>query len=301
MRITHGMLSTRLLADLRRMDGDVAASQRQVATGKRITRAGDDPTGSRAAVLQRGELTGTARFKQSVSEATGFVETTDKALGSLADLLSRVRELSVQGANGTATTADRTKIAAEIDQLIASAKDAANAKFGGQYVLSGTATTTPPYAPGSDAYAGDGAAVIREIGPGVTVRINQTGSTILGSGQGAGDGLLLDALRDVADHLRGGTAADVQALRTTDLQALETNLDTISQARATNGALASRLEAASVRLDDLELAGTTRLSQIEDVDVAKAILDLSSRQTAYQAAMQSGASVIQRSLMDFLR
>lgn len=301
MRITHGMLSTRLLSDLRRMDTDIASSQRQVATGKRITRAGDDPIGARSAVMERGDIAATARYKQTVSDATGFAETTDKALGGLADLLHRARELSVQGANGTATASDRANIAAEIDQLVNSAKDAANAKYGGQYVFSGTATTTPAYAPGSDVYAGDGAAVIREIGPGVTVQINMTGAAVLGSGQGAADGKLLDALRDVADHLRGGTAADLQALRTTDLQALEANLETISQARATNGALASRLEAASVRLDDLALAGVTRLSQIEDVDMAQAILDLSSRQSAYQAALQSGASVIQRSLMDFLR
>jgi len=301
MRITHGMLSTRLLSDLRRVDTDVASSQRQVSTGKRIARAGDDPIGARAAVLQRGENAATARYKQSVSEASGFAETTDKALGGIADLLHRARELSVQGANGTATASDRANIAAEIDQLVNSAKDFANAKYGEQYVLSGTATTTPPYGTGSDAYAGDGGAVIREIGPGVTVQINMLGSAVLGSGQGAADGRLLDTLRDIADHLRGGTPADLQALRTTDLQGLESSLTTLSQARATNGALASRLEAASVRLDDLGLAGITRLSQIEDVDMAQAILDLSSRQSAYQAALQSGAGVVQPSLMDFLR
>lgn len=301
MRITHGMLTTRMLGDLQRMNSDIAVSQREVSTGRRVNRAGDDPMAARAAVLQREQNAALSRYSASVSEASGFTEATDKALGGLADLLHRARELAIQGANAAARPSDLENIAAEIDQLAAAAKDAMSAKHGEQYLFSGTATTTRPYDQASDAYLGDGGAVVREIGPGVTVQVNTLGSAILGGGQAANDGRLLDTLRDLADHLRGATTADLDAIRTTDLAALEANLVTLSQARATNGATASRLEAASRSLGELELAGATRLSGLEDVDMAKAIVDLSSRQSAYQSALRAGASVMNTSLMDFLR
>lgn len=301
MRITHGMMSQRLLQDLRRGEAAVAESQREVATGRRISKPSDDPAGARAAVVARGELAGIDRRRDAVAEATSWADATDTALGQLTDLLHRARELAVQGANGSATPHDRNRIADEIDQLAAAAKDVGNTRLGERFVFGGTATTTAPYAPAADAYVGDAGAVLREIGPGVSVQVNTLGSSVLGSGQTADDGLMLDALRDVAAHLRGGTDADLAALRTTDLQQLEGNLTTLSAARANVGALTNRLEAADRRLGDLEMAGAARLSGIEDADMVKSVLELSSRQSAYEAAMRSGANIIQPSLMDFLR
>jgi len=301
MRITHTMLTDRLLGDLRTSQDRIAEAQRQVSTGRRINKPSDDPAGARAAVTQRADLAGIARHKDAVAEAADWTEATDTALGGIADLLHRARELAVQGANGNYTTADREKIAAEIDQLAAAAKERANARVGDRFIFSGTATTTAPYGTATDAYAGDTGAVLREIGPGVTVQVNQLGSQILGSGQTPGDGLLLDTLRDVAQHLRGGTPADLAALRGADLQGLQAGLETVSAARSANGATAARLESAASSLSDLELAGISRLDRIEGADMTQAILALSTRQSAYEAALKSGATVIQPSLMDFLR
>ena len=301
MRITHGMSSQRLLADLRRADVAIAESQRQIATGKRLGAPSDDPAATRAAILQRADNAALARHRASTAEAIGWADATDTALGGITDIVHRARELVLQGANAATTPEGRERIAAEIDQLVASAKETANARHGDHYIFSGTATTTAPYSTASDAYAGDAGAVIREIGPGVTAQVNTLGSQILGSGQGANDGRLLDTLRDIADHLRSGAPADVETLRTTDLAALDANLTTLSSARASVGALTNRLEAASSRLADLELAGESRLSSLEDADTAQAVLELSAQQAAYQAALRSGAGIIQTSLMDFLR
>ena len=71
--------------------------------------------------------------------------------------------------------------------------------------------------------------------------------------------------------------------------------------RALNGARTNRLEAALGRLGEVEEATLKQLSETEDVDIAKAMIDFSSQQAAYQAALRAGASIIQPSLMDFLR
>lgn len=301
MRITHGMLSDRLLADLRDRQTEIARSQREVATQRRIQRPSDDPLAARDAVLQRTTLEGVEAHRRGIGSAISRLDAGDAALGDLTDVLHRARELAVQGANGTLAAVDRQTLALEMDQLAEAAKEALRVQVGGAELFSGTATTTTPYAPGSDVYAGDSGTVAREVGPGVSVKVNVTAGELLGSGQAAADGKVLDTLRDLADHLRGGTDADLTALRTADLQALEANGDAVGVARATLGATRNRVDAAAARLDQVQDAGRLRLSELEDSDLADVLTRLSVQQTAYEAALRSSASLVQTSLLDFLR
>jgi flagellar hook-associated protein 3 FlgL len=195
----------------------------------------------------------------------------------------------------------RNAIAAEIDQLIESVKQEANASYAGHYVLSGTAITQRPYGPGpaGDTYQGNTGSILREVGPGVQLKVNATADTVLGSG--GGDGKLIDTLRNIAAHLRGGTPADSNALRTADLSALTAQVDAISGVRATVGSVSNRLETALSRLQQVEETTTKLLSDVEDADMAKTMIDFSMQQTAYQSALRSGANIVQASLLDFLR
>jgi flagellar hook-associated protein 3 FlgL len=133
------------------------------------------------------------------------------------------------------------------------------------------------------------------------VQVNVVAKDVLGDGQASGDGLLLDTLRDVTQHLRGGTTADMDALRTTDLKSLSTNLDNLSKVRATVGATTNRLETADARLQEVEESTTKLLSDVEDADMAKTMVDYSTQQSVYKSALQSGANIVQSSLLDFLR
>jgi flagellar hook-associated protein 3 FlgL len=72
-------------------------------------------------------------------------------------------------------------------------------------------------------------------------------------------------------------------------------------ARALNGARQNRLDAALSRLAEVEESTLKQLSDTEDADIAKTLIDFSSQQAAYQAALKAGASIVQASLMDFLR
>jgi flagellar hook-associated protein 3 FlgL len=130
----------------------------------------------------------------------------------------------------------------------------------------------------------------------VSVQTNTSGLALFGEGNG--DGLLLDNLRTLAANVRSG---NTDAVRTTDLQALDRSATAVVDARAATGATQNRVDAAKARLADVQSAATKLLSDTEDVDMAQAIMSLSTQRSAYQAALQSGASVIQqRTLMDFL-
>jgi flagellar hook-associated protein 3 FlgL len=301
-RITNSMISRSVLSDLNEVSTKLARTQQRMSSGKQITRPSDDPYGTSRALTLRSDVAATQQYQRNVGEAVGWQNITDAALSKINDALHRARELTIQGASDSAGQAARNSAAAEIDQLIEAVKGEANASYGGRYVFAGTDTSTRPYAVGgADVYAGNTAAVAREIGPGVAVQVNVDGQSLLGDGQAANDGKLLDALRDIAQHLRGGTPADANALRNGDLKALDTNLDALTQARATVGATTNRLEAADARLSQTEEAATKLLSDVEDADMAQTLVDFSMQQNVYQSALHAGANIIQQSLLDWLR
>ena len=230
-------------------------------------------------------------------------------------VLSRANELALAGANGSLSQADRITIANEIDQLIKSAKDSMNAKVGDAYIFAGTKSDTAPYADATgDAYQGDGGALLRDGGAGVLAadqpvlrrrsvaapRVPLTADAILGNGSASGDGRVLDALTQLSAHLRGGTAADLQAIQSTDLQAIKANQTAVSSAISAIGAMSNRATAAASRLDDLEDTAKQTIDDLTGVDMAKALTDYTTQSAAYQASLKVGAQIIQPSLLQFL-
>jgi flagellar hook-associated protein 3 FlgL len=301
-RITQGMISRSTLSSINDVSSRLAQTQRKLASGLEITKPSDDPFGTSRALSLRTERDGLQQLQRNIGEADGWMTVTDAALDKMTATLQRARELTVAGASDAAGPDARKSMADEIDQLIDSLKQEGNASYGGRYVFGGTLTQTKPYAvPGTDTFNGNTQPIAREIGPGVSVKVNVAGVDVLGQGQGAGDGLLLDTLRDVAGHLRGGTTADAQALRTTDLQGLDRNLQNLLTHRASIGALQKRLEAAEGRLAETEETVTKLLSETEEADMAKTIIDFSTQQSVYQSALKAGANIVQASLLDFLR
>ena len=300
-RITDSMISRAVLSDLYSIDQQLSRTQRKMSSGKELTRPSDDPFLVGRALTLRSSLEATRQYQRNVGEATSWSSVTETALSRITDSVQRARELVVQAGSDSSGPTARAAIAVEIRNLIKSVKQEANASYGGRFVFSGTATGTRPYdVDGVNTYAGDTGAVAREIGPGVSINVNVLGQDVLGNGQGAADNRLLDVLQDIVDHL-DGPLADANALRTTDLQRLDANLDTIIAKRAEVGATVNRLESASSRLLEVEEAGVTLLSETEDADMARTLVDFTMQQSVYQSALKAGANIIQASLLDFLR
>jgi flagellar hook-associated protein 3 FlgL len=318
MRLTNNMVSTRVMSDLQIRYRQMTATQETISTGKRVNRPSDDPTAAAMERQRTGDLEGIQRSKDSVAAGQSYLDAAESGLDGITKILARANELAVAGANGALSQDNRNAIAAEIDQLTKAAKDALNVKFGDAYVFSGTKSDVPPYSTATgDAYQGDTGAIVREAGAGVTLQLNGpfvplngtpagasaalTADTVLGSGTAGGDGRVLATLEALSAHLRGGTAADMTALQTTDLTALKANQTAVSSARAVIGATSNRADAAASRLEDLEAATKQRLDDLTGVDLAEALTDFTAQQTAYQASLKVAAQIIQPSLLDFIR
>jgi flagellar hook-associated protein 3 FlgL len=299
MRITQNMMSDSLLGNISALQDRISNSSTELQTGKRINQPSDDPLGTQRALQLSNQSNAIDQYTTNANSAQDWLQTTDTALQSITSLSQRARDLAVEGANGTMNATDMQALGNEVDSLIDGVKSAANATDNGTYVMSGTQTTTAPYAQGAtDTYAGDTGTIARAIGPGVSVQVNTLGSDVLGNGVVAGtsDGKLLGTLRSISADLKSGNKTALG----NDLKTLDGNLDTVSAADATVGATLNRVSAATTSLAATKVQTQALLSSTQDADLAQVTVALANEQSVYQAALQSGASVIQKSLMDFL-
>jgi flagellar hook-associated protein 3 FlgL len=305
-RITSSMTTRSVLSDLNRIAAQQDLTRRQMSSGKAITKPSDDPYGAARAMSLRTDLAGVKQHQRNVDEAQSWMSATSTTLSSITDLAQKARELTVQGATDTLSQSGRDAIADQIDQLIAGMKQEGNATYDGRYVLGGSRTNTPPYdstltktdpsVTTNDAYSGDAASQLREIGPGVTLAVNVHGDEVLGGASGS-SGNLLGVLRDIATHLRSG---DTAALGGGDIKAVSDQIDNLLAVQARVGAGMNRLDTASSRLAQIEESTTSMLSNTEDADMAEVITNYSTQQAVYQSALNAGARIVQTSLLDFL-
>jgi flagellar hook-associated protein 3 FlgL len=302
-RVTTQMTSQNLLANINQSLDRLDTTQQQLSTGKRINQPSDDPYGTSLALQLNSQLSSLNSYANNITDGTGWTQAAQPAMSDVANAVQRVRELVLEAANGTQTKADMQSSAAEVNQLIDEIKQDANTQYNGQYVFAGSATSTTPYQSGSnDAYGGNTGQVARTIGPNSSLAVNVNLSAVLGSGQTtpgqpAGDGLLLNTLRNIADDLQSGNATSLSA---NDLPQLDTNLGSLTGLQASLGAVQDRLQMASSRIQSLQAADAQVLSNTQDADMAKTEVDFSTEQAALTAALQAGAHIVQQSLMDFL-
>ena len=305
-RITTSMVQRNVLADLNSISAKLTRTQMKASSNKEISRPSDDPFNASRAMALRQNVNATKQYQRNVEDAMGWMDASEQALDRITVSARDARTLLVQAGNDATDQTSRDAIAAELEQLIESIKQNASSTYRGSYLFSGGETGLRPYQPGADdSYYGDDGGlnpatpgIAREIGPGVTMTINSVGEDVLGEGQAAGDDKLLDVLRDAVDHLRAGNGP---SLRGTDLTRLDANYDHLLEVRAANGARTNRLEAALTRLSEVEESTVKQLSSVEDADIAETLIALNSQTAAYQAALRAGASIVQSSLMDFLR
>ena len=301
-RITNQMSAQMTLSGIETALDRLDTTQQELSTGKSINEPSDNPSGTALTLSLNTQLSDLNSYSNQVTDGTGWSQASTSALSDITNAAQRIQELTTEAANGTQTTADMQASAQEVNQLIDEIKQDANTQYNGQYVFSGTATSTQPYASGSnDSYAGNTGQVTRTIGPNTTLAVNANLQSVLGtgqtvSGQPAGDGLLLNTLRNVADDMQSGNSTAVNS----EMSALTTNLNSLTGLSANVGAVQDRLQMASSRIETMQTSDTQVLSNTQDADMASTEISYSTQQAALTAALQAGASIVQHSLMNFL-
>jgi flagellar hook-associated protein 3 FlgL len=143
------------------------------------------------------------------------------------------------------------------------------------------------------AYVGDDGQTTRTVGSNTKLRVDTTGPEAFGTG----DTQLFAVLKDISDKIRSG---DKNGLNQS-IQNLDSAGDLLKSTLSDVGARYNRITQMKQSAQDRLLTVTSQLSDIEDVDLPKTIMELQVQQTSYQAALAASAKVIQPSLIDFLR
>lgn len=162
----------------------LARAQEQIATGRRILRSSDDPQGTAQALSLEGRLAELGRHRESVSGAEPLVGSATAALQDASEQLTQVRELVMQGLNGTLGEDERRTLGAQVAHLLDGLLGVANTSFGDQYLFAGTESGREPFLREVDGgrsrivYQGDEGLHSILVGSGSRLAINLPGSEI---------------------------------------------------------------------------------------------------------------------------
>ncbi|MBB6282010.1 flagellar hook-associated protein FlgL [Geobacillus subterraneus] len=297
MRITQSMLANNMLKQITRSYERLDQYQTQLSTGKKITRPSDDPVVAMKGIAYRSNLAEVEQFKRNFSEAYNWVENSDSALDKATQALQRIRELVVQASNDTYEETQRQAIAKEVRQLSEHLVTIANTKIGDKYIFNGAQTTDPPVtvnADGTITVSTNDQQLNIELAKGVYLPVNIPPSTAFGAGNG-----LFSDLQDLAASLENASTTGDEL--TGYLDKLDDHLTHLLGVRAELGARMNRIELMEDRIDSQQVIAEKMLSDNEDVDLEKVIIDLKTQESVHRAALAVGARVIQPTLVDFLR
>ena len=217
----------------------------RLATGQRINSAADDPAGLSISEKMRSQIRGLRQAQRNALDGISLIQTAEGAMNEIHSILQRMRELSVQAANGTNTDEDRAHLNDEFQQL----KEAIS-----QFARD-TEFNTQPLLDGSKKDNG----INLQIGPnaGDSIKVNIGDMTDLG----------LDAL-DISTQ-EGAEEA---------LKALDDSIKKVSSERSKLGAIQNRLEHTINHLANYEENLTAAESRIRDADMAQTIMEYTKNQ-----------------------
>jgi flagellar hook-associated protein 3 FlgL len=289
MRVTQSMLSSNMLRNLSQSYERMGKYQDQLATGKRITKPSDDPVVAMKGMEYRTDLTEVEQFKRNLSEVYSLMDNSDAALDEAGQALHRIRELTVQASNGTYEDGQRSAIADEINQLRDHMISISNTKVAGKYIFNGTNTTNPPVAQdGTVSTPVNNNAINIEVTKGIKLKSNIDQTNVFTQ-------TMFDDLKNLVSDLK--TGGNIQGY----LNNIDIHMDNTVAERAELGARYNRVEMVQDRVGEQEVIASRILSNNEDADMERVIVDLKTQESIHRAALAAGSRIIQPTLMDFLR
>jgi flagellar hook-associated protein 3 FlgL len=310
MRVTANTFPNTLISQLSTLTTRQNQLQNQTATGQKFQWPEDDPTGMRRVLDLQTESKSISQYENNVSSLKETSQANYSVLKSLKKISDRAGEIAVL-ADDTKSPEELKTYATELTQLIKQAVQVTQTKYNGDYLMGGTKTDQSPYVMTTDSdgnvtgvtYQGNQGTTECEVSEGVTVSTQVFGENNTGSGQ---RGVITDSrygadffnhLISLQDHLNAGDTASISS---TDNSNLAKDEDNLLMQMGSNGAIQSRLESVSTMLTQKSDSTKTTISDLSNADLAETLVSLSQTQTAYKAALQSGASLLQQSLLDYL-
>ena len=300
MRITPNQMHRTVTGNLFQRAEKLLDAQTRVSTQKKINRPSDDPAGMSSVLNYRKTIAAIDQYQRNLGKAQTRLDIVETTMGMVDDLINEAKRVTSDNAAGTGDAASRTIAADQITNIRNQLLELANSQQDGVYLFAGRKNDTPPFAAdpvtGAITYVGDSSASADArymVGENTEIAVRANGEAIF-----AGTEDVFALLADVAAEL-AAPAPDPAVLQDRENR-LATTVDQVHRVRADNAAVYGQLESTEHQLFRLRLGFENALSETEGVDLAEAILDLKSEETAYESALAVSARVIQPNLLKFL-
>ena len=266
MRINHNIAALNTHNQLTNNSNNIQKSLEKLSSGLRINRAGDDAAGLAISEKMRGQIRCLEMASKNAQDGISLIQTAEGALTETHSILQRMRELTVQAANDTNESVDRTAINDELEQLSAEIdRIANNTEFNSKTLLDGSFDTSVNL----DGNGKMGVELNFQIGANkdqnIKFEIGKMDAKTLG---------VDTASIDVS------TYSDATAF----LDELDTAIETVSGQRSELGAVQNRLEHTINNLDASAENLTAAESRIRDVDMASEMMEFTKNNILSQAS-----------------
>ena len=322
MRISTNQIYNNGVGGIQGLTGNLYSLQNQISTGRRIVSPQDDPVGSAQALLVSQSKSINELYIKNLGSASTKLYSLDNVLAGVDDELQNISEKLVSAGNGSYSDAERSYIAAELKERFKNLISLANSQDGtGRYIFGGFQSTSEPFsvnAPLSSAlpryslvagqrsveYNGDDGVLSLQVGDSQSVATNETGSAVfmrVTDSQGVPTGRsVFDAIQNAIDYLESPGAAAPIAIYSQSLSDISSALETVSRSRASVGGRLASLETLSNVASDRAVQYESHLSDIKDLDYAKALTEVTKKKTQLEAAQASFSQTAKLSLFQYI-
>ncbi len=191
LRITHRMMASTIMQNIRKNLSELDDINYKIGSGRKLKFPSDDPVGNTRSIMLRSSLYEIEQYKRNMVDAQNQYRTIESALSSATQIIQRIRELTIQAANGTYAEDERKAIAYEVEQLQEDLLRIANTTFEGRYIFGGYRSKTRPFQVTVESrdgiervsYFGDIGDVLREIERDTTLKVNVAGDAVFYAGR----------------------------------------------------------------------------------------------------------------------
>lgn len=301
MRISTQTLYETGAARLSELQSGLARTQQQISAGRRVLTPADDPVAAaRALEVTQSQSINTQHGvnRQNAKSALGAVEGT---LSGVTELLQDVKTTVIAAGNPTLSDTERgfmaTELRGRLDELLglANSRDAL-----GNYLFSGFQTTTPAFSrdpvSGAVQYDGDQGQRLIQVDSTRQMAVSNPGQAVF---QGGGQDVFA-TLNALIVQLETPGTAGLDATLATANGDLDLALNNVLTVRASLGSRLQEIDALDSVGEDRKLQYSQTLSELQDLDYAQALTQLSQQQLTLEAAQKSFVKTSGLSLFNFL-
>ena len=288
MRVANRYIFESIKYNLASISEELSKVNEVATTGKKINNLSDDPVGLTQSLTIQSDLAGIEQMGRNIDFGNSWLNASESALTSVETILSDTKALCVQMANGTIGADQRSAAAETVQNNLEEIVSLANANVAGNYIFSGTKTDTIPFDQDGN-YYGDNNGFAIKISKNSTIEIGNDGDAVFGT--------LFNTLIDLKDALQSNDVDGIQDA----MNNLDGHFDDISAKISDVGSKMNRMEIKNKIYQDLNFTNTERLSNLEDADIAEAVMNVKAAELTYQAALASSSKVMTLSLVDYLK